>query len=401
MIYEIADFSFDTDRRVLSREGAVVPIEPQVFDLIRHLAENAGRVVSKDELTDAVWNGRIVSDATISARINAARVALGDDGKRQAVIRTVPRRGVEMVADVAADSESDVDEAALPTPEPELRQTIRYTYASDGLSLAWSSAGLGPPVLIGAHHLSNLERDFTRTLLGPGFQRLARNNRIVRYDIRGTGLSDPITGSDALDKHVGDMLAVADATGLERFPIVACLQSAVVAIRLAAEHPHRVSRLVIQTGYARGRNVRGAATDKPTQDPLIALLESGGWGDTSNGFMRAWVTMILPHMSVEEISELIHLICDEASPEDALAQRAVIDSFDVTGDLARVQCPALVIHARNCSIHPVAEGRRLAAGINGGEFLEVDSANTFCVASDPSFDQQIEAVFEFLARGEV
>jgi DNA-binding winged helix-turn-helix (wHTH) protein len=84
----------------LHAAGAEVPIEPQVFDLLRYLIENRNRVVTRDELISSVWNGRIVSETTISARINAARRAVGDGGSNQSVIKTLPRRGYRFVADV-------------------------------------------------------------------------------------------------------------------------------------------------------------------------------------------------------------------------------------------------------------------------------------------------------------
>ncbi len=80
------DFELDATRGELRRDGAVVPIEPQVLDLIAHLAARAGEIVTRDELIEDVWGGRIVSDSAISTRNNAARAALGDDGTAQRLI---------------------------------------------------------------------------------------------------------------------------------------------------------------------------------------------------------------------------------------------------------------------------------------------------------------------------
>ena len=100
MRYRFSNFEMDTDRLEFRTKGEVQPLEPQVFDILRHLVKNADRLVSRDELIAAVWDGRIVSDATIGARINAVRKAVGDDGKRQRVVKTVPRRGFRFVAEV-------------------------------------------------------------------------------------------------------------------------------------------------------------------------------------------------------------------------------------------------------------------------------------------------------------
>ena len=99
------DYLFDncalvTQRRELRRCGRVVPIEPQIFDLLHYLVRNRDRVVSRDELIAMVWKGRIVSDSTLSSRISTVRAAIGDDGKQQRLIKTFSRRGVRFVADV-------------------------------------------------------------------------------------------------------------------------------------------------------------------------------------------------------------------------------------------------------------------------------------------------------------
>jgi|TARA_A100001391_G_scaffold63912_1_gene39826 TolB-like protein len=98
--YLFEDFALDGDRRELRRGNELVPVEPQVFDLLQYLICNRNRVVSKDDLIDAVWQGRIVSDATLSSRINAARSALNDSGVTQRLIRTILRRGIRFVGAV-------------------------------------------------------------------------------------------------------------------------------------------------------------------------------------------------------------------------------------------------------------------------------------------------------------
>jgi TolB-like protein/Flp pilus assembly protein TadD len=109
MVYHCNGVTVDCQRFELRRGGEVCHVEPQVFGLIEFLIENRNRVVSKDELIDAVWKGRIVSDSTLNSRISAARRALGDDGRSQTVIQTLPRRGFRLVADV-----SRVDAAQQP-----------------------------------------------------------------------------------------------------------------------------------------------------------------------------------------------------------------------------------------------------------------------------------------------
>lgn len=93
MLFFFAAYTIDSTRREIRQGDDVIHVEPQVFDLLLYLIENRDRVVGKNELFDAVWPGRTVSEATLSSRISAARRAIGDTGEKQAFIRTVPRRG--------------------------------------------------------------------------------------------------------------------------------------------------------------------------------------------------------------------------------------------------------------------------------------------------------------------
>ncbi|CCN06257.1 putative transcriptional regulator, partial [Bordetella bronchiseptica Bbr77] len=94
------DCLLDLDRRELTRASRAVATAPQVFDLLAYLLANRERVVDRDELIQAVWNGRIVSESTLASHINAVRTAVGDSGQRQAVVRTIPRKGFRFVAEV-------------------------------------------------------------------------------------------------------------------------------------------------------------------------------------------------------------------------------------------------------------------------------------------------------------
>ena len=107
-----AGYSIDLDRQELRRADQVIHVEPQVYDLLVHLVRNRDRVISKDELFDTIWNGRIVSDAALSSRINAARKAIGDDGDRQALIKTIHRRGFRFVGAVQEAAAAQADEPA-------------------------------------------------------------------------------------------------------------------------------------------------------------------------------------------------------------------------------------------------------------------------------------------------
>jgi TolB-like protein len=101
MIYSFPGYALDIERHELRRGDDLVPVEPQVFDLLAYLIRNRERVVSKDDLMASIWNGRIVSESTLTSRITAARQAIGDNGDEQRLIRTVARKGIRFVGEVS------------------------------------------------------------------------------------------------------------------------------------------------------------------------------------------------------------------------------------------------------------------------------------------------------------
>src|SRR5262245_37216027 len=133
MILKVNNCSIDTGAYELRRSEELVPVEPQVFDLLVYLLKNRDRVVSKDELIAHIWNGRVVSDAALSSRIKAVRQAIGDDGASQTCIRTVHRRGFRVVAEVTEDGTP----ASSPAPiENEIEPDQATVISTAGANLA-------------------------------------------------------------------------------------------------------------------------------------------------------------------------------------------------------------------------------------------------------------------------
>ncbi|XIA63855.1 winged helix-turn-helix domain-containing tetratricopeptide repeat protein [Bradyrhizobium sp. TZ2] len=124
MRYLFENHSFDTDRRELHRGADVVSVTPQVFDLLEYLIRNSQRVVSKDDLINAIWSGRCVSDAALTTRLNAVRNAIGDSGEEQRLIKTLPRRGFRFVGQVREEREPAAAAPDYPPEPPKLSLTL-------------------------------------------------------------------------------------------------------------------------------------------------------------------------------------------------------------------------------------------------------------------------------------
>ena len=112
MQFRFEDYALDIERRELRRGAQQIAVEPQVFDLLVYMVQNRERVVTKDDLLDAVWSGRFVSESNLTTRINAARKAVGDSGQEQRLIRTVARKGFRFVGAVTTAAENARDAAA-------------------------------------------------------------------------------------------------------------------------------------------------------------------------------------------------------------------------------------------------------------------------------------------------
>ncbi|HMG79077.1 MAG TPA: winged helix-turn-helix domain-containing tetratricopeptide repeat protein [Xanthobacteraceae bacterium] len=160
MEFFFSDHRLDTDRRELRRGSEPIAVEPQVFDLLVYLVENRDRVVSKDDLLASVWGGRIVSDSTLTSRINAARKAVGDSGDAQKLIRTIARKGIRFVGDVrveggggpphAGGSADDVHERARQTPPLPDRPAIAvlpFTNMTDDPAQEYFSDGISEDII--------------------------------------------------------------------------------------------------------------------------------------------------------------------------------------------------------------------------------------------------------------
>ena len=120
MQFLFEDYLLDLDRRELSRGSRAIAIGPQVFDLLVHLVQNREHVVSKDNLLDAVWHGRIVSESTLTSHINAVRRAIGDNGNEQRLVRTVARKGFRFVGEVRqADAQTSFQSPKVDVATPD------------------------------------------------------------------------------------------------------------------------------------------------------------------------------------------------------------------------------------------------------------------------------------------
>jgi pimeloyl-ACP methyl ester carboxylesterase len=394
MLYLFENFALDNERCELRADGVKVSVEPQVFDLLVYLIENRERVVSKDDLVASVWGGRVVSDSTLDSRVNAARKALGDSGKQQRFIRTTARKGIRFVGEVIQKTNDAAPPAALQSPSA-LQQQIHFCTASDGVRIAYASAGQGPPLVKGANWLNHLEYDWQSPVWSDLLHALAAEYRLVRYDERGNGLSDWDVNDISFEAFVRDLESVADAAGLQRFALLGMSQGCAVSIAYAVRHPERVSHLVLFGGYARGRRIRGSPDEIETAEATIKLMRLA-WGQENPAFRLIFTSLFIPGGTLEQMKWFNDLQRITTSPENAARIREAMNNIDVTDLLERVTAPTLVVHSHGDAVVPFEEGRLMAARIPGARFVALESCNHLILPGEPALDRFIDAIRSFL-----
>jgi pimeloyl-ACP methyl ester carboxylesterase/DNA-binding CsgD family transcriptional regulator len=288
--------------------------------------------------------------------------------------------------------------------EKKSRQRIRYLHTADGVRLAWAEAGEGPLLVKASNWLTHLEYDWESPVWRHWVRFLADHFHAVRFDERGCGMTDWNVGDLSYERWVEDLEAVAGtAQGAEPMILLGISQGAAVCIDYAVRHPERVSHLLLYGGYARGVGRR----DDPNADRVYAAiveLARLGWGTDNPAFRQVFTSRFIPDGTDEQIGWFNELCRKTTTPEVAGALLGVRAEIDVLDLLPRVRTPTLVLHARQDHVTPLEEGRRLAAGIPGAQFVELDSRNHILLEGEPAWDRFREAVLDFVGieapRGE-
>ncbi|MET0553200.1 MAG: alpha/beta fold hydrolase [Vicinamibacteria bacterium] len=276
------------------------------------------------------------------------------------------------------------------------RQKIRYLRTSDGVQLAWAEAGVGPLLVKAANWLTHLEYDWESPVWRHWVHFLAGRFRLVRYDERGCGMTDWEVGDLSVARWGEDLETVADLASPDApVALLGISQGAAACLDFAVRRPDRVSRLVLYGGYARGAARRGDP-DSERMHTAISELARLGWGTDNPAFRQVFTSRFIPGGSDEQMGWFNELCRKTTSPAIAAELFATRAQVDVDELLPRVRTPTLVLHARHDAVVPFSEGRRLAAGIAGAQFVELDSRNHVLLANEPAWDRFREAILDFL-----
>jgi pimeloyl-ACP methyl ester carboxylesterase/DNA-binding CsgD family transcriptional regulator len=274
------------------------------------------------------------------------------------------------------------------------RQEVRFCRAPDGVRIAYAVHGAGPPMVVDSCWLSHLQYDWQSPVWRHYLAEWGRDHTVIRFDERGHGLSDRGVTDHSLEARLGDLEAVVEDAGLDRFVLQAMAQGGPVAIAYAAKHPERVSRLVFYGSYS------GQQSKDPTEaemnDTLDALIKVG-WARPDSAFRRVFTSLMIPRATEEQhtwLDELQRVATDAETARTSRRQRLAADSSALLGAL---DLPTLVIHSRGDRMNDFEEARYLAAGIDGARLVALESDKHIVLEDEAAWPVYVAELRDFLA----
>ncbi len=315
-------------------------------------------------------------------RVLAVRVLTEANAEIPLSLRRAPR---------AAPSPAPADSPEL---EP-IDQDVRFCRSSDGTRIAYAQIGKGQPLLRAGYWMNDLQRDLTSPIWRPWIDLLASGRSLVRYDIRGLGMSDH-DAEQSIDLFVDDLSAVADAAQLEKFDLYGMAQGALTAIAYAARNPDRVRRVVLQSSYARGWMLRKEPQEIERRKATLTLATSG-WKQNNQALIQMFLGLYLPEANEAQARWYEKFLQSMMVHPGTRELQEVLGHADVAALAEQVQAPTLIIHPRGEMIIPLAAGREVATRIPDAHFLMLDSSSHVIVQGDSAWDRVRTAIDDFLS----
>jgi len=393
-------FEVDLRTEALRKNGHKLKLGGQPFQVLGILLEHPGEVITREELQKRIWPDTFVDfEHNLNSSINRIREVLGDSAENPRYIETVPRQGYRFLPEVREVGKPELapnPSEAVPWKTPAVpKQEISFFTANDGVRIAYSKAGNGPPLVKAANWLNHLDFEWHSPIWAHWVAELTQHHTLIRYDERGNGLSDWNVRDFSFEAWVRDFETLIDTLGLERFPLLGISQGGAVAVRYAAKHPERVSHLILYGAFSRGWMLRNSPDEIERRNALLTLVRLG-WGKDNPAFRQLWSTLFMPEASPEQIDWFNELQRVTTSPENAVQLMAEAGKINVVDYLPKVSCPTIVMHSRYDAAVPVAEGRLLASRIAGAKFVELPSRNHLVIPPEPGWDVFVKHLGEFL-----
>ncbi len=276
-----------------------------------------------------------------------------------------------------------------------MQQSVRITRTSDGVNLAWATAGSGPTLVKASNWLSHLEFDLDSPVWRHWIHFLAGHFHFIRYDERGCGMSDWNVADLSQQRWLDDIDAVIkSAKPATPFILLGISQGGATAISYAARYPEQVSHLILYGAYSRGWSERDTA-DEAQRYRAINQLTKLGWGQNNPVYRQLFTARFVPGATQEQLDWFNELCRKTTTPEIATRLLDERGRVNVTSLLDQVKVPTLVLHSNEDEVVPLSEGRRLATKIENAQFVLLESRNHVLLEHEPAWARFKEAVLEF------
>lgn len=283
-------------------------------------------------------------------------------------------------------------------PSDTLRQDISFVTSNDGTRIACASMGRGPTIVRAAHWLTHISRDLESPVWRHWLAELSSYGQLVRYDLRGCGLSSRNVPEISFESWLADLEAVTSKLE-EPFTLLGMSQGAALSIAYAIKHPERVKQLILVGGYAKGLLSRDQSDRTQVEAATLTNLMRLGWGQDDTAFNQVFTNLFIPDGTQEQHDWWRSLERETASEEVAAQTMDILHRIDVSAVAAELNVPTIVLHARGDRRIPFEQGRALAMTIPGAEFVPLNSNNHVLLETEPAWSVFCSALRGFLGHG--
>jgi pimeloyl-ACP methyl ester carboxylesterase/DNA-binding CsgD family transcriptional regulator len=277
-----------------------------------------------------------------------------------------------------------------------MRQEIHFCTSADGTRIAYGVHGSGPVLVHAAHWLTHLEYDWESPVWRHWRRDLGERFTVIRYDERGSGLSDRNVREQSTERWLEDLEAVVNHARAESFSLLGVSAGGHLAIRYAAKHPQRVQSLIVYGAYLRGVARRNSEHGHKQVDLYVSLIREG-WGGTKPAFRRFFTNLFIPEARAEQVRWFDELQLRSTDAANAIVLRRVRSEIDVTQEARAVRVPTLVMHLYEDGVVPFDEGRLVAATIDGARFVPLQGRNHIILEEDHAWSTFLIEVESFVA----
>jgi DNA-binding winged helix-turn-helix (wHTH) protein/alpha-beta hydrolase superfamily lysophospholipase len=390
-------YRFETETGRLWCGTREIRLTPKASEVLKQLVLRSGEPVSKADLFATVWKGTAVSDDALTSCIQELRRALEDNAKHPRFIETRHRRGYRFVAPLSRSS-TDVSDAAnvLGRANRPSEQEIRFRTTSDGISIAYSAVGTGPYIVRVLGHFTHLEAEWEWPDLRRFWEHLAERHTVVRYDGRGTGLSEQYTGEFTEDTRQRDLDAVLTAIGAEKAVLLGISEGGWTAATYAIEHPGQITHLILYGAYCRGAQARPGYD--PEEDQALLTLIRKGWGRDTPAFRQLFTSRFFrSDADPALIAHFNELQRRSADPDTAARYHESCHRRGDGRDLFRqLRIPVLILHSGEDLAVSADEGRLLASVIPGSQLVLLPSGAHYFPTDTELVTRAARAITRFL-----